>query len=133
MSRQQLVTAPNPGNSGSIGAVRGGAMVDWDAVDPFIGASPNQVREEIDDAFEDMGQFHTMEPDEIMRRAAGHSARLSYLRVRCLRREDYARHWKDVRQRELEPCIDELRKQWEHGSRLHTVREFDYKVETGER
>jgi hypothetical protein len=68
-----------------------------------------------------------------MRLAAGHSARLSTLRIRVMRIEDFKRQWKDVRVRDLEPCIEELRKQWEHGSRMHTVREFDYRVETGER
>lgn len=133
MSRQTLVTAHNPGNPGSSGATRGMQTVDFDAVDPRVGTSINGARVEVNDAFEDMSLFHQMEPDEIMRRAAGHSARLSYIRVRAMRIEDFARQWKDVRQRELEPCLDELRKQWEHGSRLHTVREFDWKVESGER
>lgn len=134
MARATLTSTPNAGISGSTGAVRGGLRtLDFDEVDPTVGISMNQARVEVDDAFQDMATFHQREPDEIMRLAAGHSARLSFIRVRIMRIEDYQRQWKDVRVRELEPCLEELRKQWEHGSRLHTVREFDYKVEAGER
>lgn len=107
--------------------------IDFDEVDPVVGLSINQVRAEVDDALRDMETFHQREPDEIMRLAAGHSARLSTLRIHAMRIEDYKRQWRDVRTRELEPALDQLSHQWSHGSRLHSVREFDWKIEAGER
>lgn len=133
MTRTTLTSAHNPGIPGSAGATRGVLAIDFDEVNNVIGASMNQVRVEVDDAFQDMETFVNREPDEIMRLSAGHAARLSYIRVRIMRVEDYARQWKDVRTRELEPCLEQLREQWAHGSRLHSVREFDWKVEAGER
>jgi len=133
MTRTTLVSAPNPGNSGSSGATRGMQTLDFDEVEMVVGLSVNQARQEVDDAFKDMEAFHQMEPDEIMRRAGGHSARLSYLRVRAMRIEDFKRQWKDVRVRELEPALEQLEHQFTIASRLHSVREFDYKLESGER
>lgn len=133
MTRTTLVSAQNPGNSGSAGATRGMQTLDFDEVDPVVGISINQARVEVDDAFKDIETFVNREPDEIMRLAAGHAGRLSFIRVRVMRIEDYKHQWKDVRTRELEPCLEQLDKQWAHGSRLHSVREFDYKVEAGER
>lgn len=98
-----------------------------------VGASIDGVRQEIDDAFEDAQKFHQMDPDEVMRYVGGHSARLSYLRVRIMRIEEYSstRLWKDVRVREIEPCLEELERQWRNASRLHSVRELDFKMEGG--
>lgn len=133
MARVPLISSVPPGNPGASGIVRGTATVDFDAVHPSIGASINAVREEVDDAFKDMETFYNREPDEIMRMASGHSARLSYIRVRVLRVEDYHREWKDVRLRDLEPCLEQLREQWSHGSRMHSSRELDWRMESGER
>lgn len=98
-----------------------------------IGGSILTVRAEIDDAFADMKTFHNLEPDECMRLTGGHSARLSEIRVRIMRVEDWDREWKNVRVREIEPAIEELERQWRNASRLHSVRELDYKIESGER
>lgn len=134
MTRTHLVSAHNPGIPGSTGAARPGIQtLDFDLVDDVVGLSMNQARAEVNDAFEDMGMFHQMEPDEIMRRAGGHSARLSFIRVRCMRIEDFRRQWKDVRVRELEPALEQLEQQFTIASRLHSVRELDYKMEAGER
>lgn len=133
MTRTTLTPTASGAQNGSVGATRGMVTVDFDRVDLEVGISPNQAREEVDDACKDMEMFHGMEPDEIMRRISGHSARLSTIRVRAMRTEDYHREWKDVRQRELEPTLDQLKIQYDIASRLHSVREFDYKVETGER
>lgn len=100
---------------------------------PSVGLSIDEARQEVDDAFEDMKTFHNREPDEIMRMAGGHSARLSEIRVRAMRIEDFRREWKSVRTRELEPAIEELRNQYQVASRLHSVRELDWKMEAGER
>ncbi len=51
----------------------------------MVGASINDTRQEIDDAFADMREFYEMEPDEIIRLCSGHSARLSELRARIQR------------------------------------------------
>lgn len=106
---------------------------DTSAYEETIGASIDLVRQEIDDAFEDMKTFHNREPDEIMRMCGGHSARLSEIRVRIQRIEDWKREWKNIRTREIEPAIEELDRQYTIASRLHSIRELDYKLEAGER
>jgi hypothetical protein len=98
-----------------------------------VGGSIDTVRKEIDDAFDDMKTFYQLEPDEIMRMCGGHSARLSEIRVRIQRTEDWNREWRAVRMNEIEPALDELERQYTIASRLHSVRELDYKMETGER
>lgn len=98
-----------------------------------IGGSIDTVRKEIDDAFADMKTFYQLEPDQIMRMAGGHSARLSEIRVRIQRIEDWQREWRNVRTREIEPAIEELERQYTIASRLHSVRELDFKMESGER
>lgn len=124
-------------SAGSQAATPGGPLavgaVDTSQLIPEMGGSIDSIRVEIDDAFKDMATFLQREPDEIMRMASGHSARLSWVRVQCLRIEDWYRPARDLRTRELEPCIEELQKQWAHGSRLHSVRELDWKIESGER
>lgn len=105
--------------------------LDVTEVHPVIGGSLESVRKEVDDAFADMKTFLNEEPDRIMRIAGGHSARLSELRVRCMRIEDLRREWRDVRTRELEPCLEELERQYTIASRLHSVRELDWKIEAG--
>ena len=98
-----------------------------------IGGSIMTVRGEIDDAFADMKTFRDLEPDECMRAAGGHSARLSQIRVNIYRVEDWDREWKNVRVREIEPAIEELRYQYQVASRLHSARELDWRMESGER
>lgn len=101
------------------------------AVNPVVGRSILDVRSEVDDAFADAKTFHNREPDEIMRMAGGHSARLSELRVKIMRIEDMDPKWRNVRAREIEPCLDELQRQYQIASRLHSVRELDWKMEAG--
>lgn len=134
MATAKLVTAPAPDSTDPARpAVRTMAPAPTDVHNPVIGMSIDEARVEIDDAFADIKTFHNREPDEIMRLSAGHSARLSEIRVRIMRVEDYSREWRDLRQRELEPTLEELARQWSHGSRLHSVRELDWKMESGER
>jgi hypothetical protein len=128
MSKISLGSAPNQGHS----VARVGTIpLDTSQIHPVVGGSIDSVRQEIDDVYEDMKTFHNREPDEIMRLCRGHSARLSELRLRCQRVEDTARQWKAIRTREIEPTLDELRDQWQNASRLHSVREFDWKLESG--
>lgn len=109
------------------------AGVDFSSVQPVVGGSIESVRQEVDDAFEDMKTFHSREPDEIMRVSGGHSARLSELRVKIMRVEDVLPQWRSVRTREIEPALEELQRQYTIASRLFSVRELDWKMEQGER
>lgn len=134
MATAKLVNQIQPAQNGA-GAPQAPRMTPLDTtiVDPTVGGSIDDVRAEIDDAFMDMKTFHNLEPDECMRMCGGHSARLSELRVRIERIEDWKREWKSVRTRELEPTLEELERQWRNASRLHSVRELDWKMESGER
>ena len=135
MNRPTLTVEPNAGHNPQTGTVgvRPMTPLDTSEVNGVVGGSIDSVRAEIDDAFADIVVMYQREPDEVMRMCSGHSARLSALRVLVMRIEDYRREWKTVRTRELEPTLDELRNQYEIASRLHTVREFDWRVEMGER
>lgn len=128
-----MVQAPasNTGLSNTPSGPSGPVALDTARIYPEIGGSIDSVRREIDDAFADMKTCIHVEPDQAMRLSGGHSARLSELRVRVQRIEDFHRQWKTIRTRELEPALDELRNQFAVASRLHSVREFDFKVETG--
>lgn len=98
----------------------------------FLGVgSIDSVRAEVDDAFADMKTFHNQEPDQVMRMCGGHSARLSEIRVQIQRIEVVARQWKPIREREVEPAIEELKNQYLIASRLHAVRELDWKMSGG--
>lgn len=123
---------PGPVPNGSAGASLGGAL-DLNRIYPEIGGSITSVRGEIDDAAHDMTSFYNREPDEIMRLCSGYSARLSEIRIHIQRIEDFHRQWKNVRTRELEPCLDQLRHQFEVASRRHTARMDDWRLETGAR
>jgi len=107
------------------------SLLDVNAVYPEMGLSIAGVRQEIDDAFDDVKTFHQREPDEVFRMVSGHSARLAELRGRAQRIEDRAPVWKAIRTREIEPALDELNKQFQIASRLLSVRDLDYRMETG--
>lgn len=109
------------------------SMFRTDVMNQLVGGSIDSVRTEIDDAYADMRTFHNLEPDEVMRFCSGHSARLSELRVRIQRVEDLAREWRPIREREIEPTLSELERQYAIASRLHSVRELDWKMSQGER
>lgn len=111
----------------------GGTALDTSELIPEMGGSIDSIRDEINDAFADMKSFLNREPDEIMRITSGHSARLSELRVMCQRIEDWYVPARQLRVRELEPTLEELERQWRSASRLFTVRELDWKMESGER
>lgn len=132
----QLIVDPapeqQPGAAGPRAAVPITAPI-TSSYNQVIQGSIDSVRQEIDDAFADMKTFRTSEPDQIMRVCSGHSARLSELRVRIERIEDFQREWKGVRTREIEPTLQELERQYAIASRLHSVRELDWKMESGER
>lgn len=97
---------------------------------PGIG-SVRSVREEINAALAAMRGMHRQESDEVMRTVAGLTARLVELKVGISRIEVMAPVWKTVRSQELEPTLDELGRQYAIASRLHSVRELDYKIATG--
>lgn len=118
----------NPG----AGASAPGQMVDPNDVVVELGGSLNSIRQELADAWADMATLVNRDPDEIMRICGGHAARVAELRKNCLKLDEW-RPARDLRVREIEPCLDELRWQWANGSRLHSTRELDWKIESGER
>lgn len=132
---EKLVVDIDPNRAPAGSTVVRPPQFDTSEENSVVGASIDSVRDEIDEAFGDMRTFYNRDPDEIMRLVGGHSARLSELRVRIMRIEDYqhTRLWKDVRQREIEPALEELERQWRNASRLQSVRELDWKIESGER
>lgn len=97
---------------------------------PGIG-SLEKVREEIDDAYDEMKGFVGMEPDQIMQICAGHTARLNEIRTCVIRVEDVVRQLKPVRQNEIEPTIKELQFQFQVASRLFAVRQLDWEMVRG--
>lgn len=109
------------------------APPDTTVVHPEVGGSIDSVRQEINDAYEEMQEFYNNEPDFCMRVISGQAARLSYITSRIRRIDDFNPDWKAVRERELEPLLRQLEFQYDIASRRHTAREFDWKVETGER
>lgn len=134
MTKTLLSPGPSAGQSPASGMPSAPmGPLNTSQVFPGIGGSIDSVRQEIDDAFADMRTFHNRQPDEIMRLCGGHSARMSELRVRIQRVEDFHRQWKGIRTREIEPTLEELERQYNTASRLHTVRELDFKMEAGER
>lgn len=133
METQRMVTGASPAAPGMMQAAPRMTLVDTSQWNDTVGGSIDSVRTEVDDAFADMKTFHNLNPDECMRLAGGHSARLSELRVRIFRIEDRLREWKSVRTNEIEPALEELERQWRNSSRLQSVRELDYKMESGER
>lgn len=90
------------------------------------------LRQEVDDAYDEMKQFVSMEPDQIMQICAGHTARLNEIRTIVIRVEDFIRPLKAVRQNEIEPTIKELQFQFQVASRLFAVRQLDYEISRGE-
>lgn len=130
MAVQKLVTAGTSGVPHPSGAM---SALDTSEIIVEMGGSIDSIRGEINDAFADMKTFLNREPDEIMRMTSGHSARLSELRVMCMRIEDFYAPARQLRTRELEPVLEELERQWRNASRLFTVRELDWRMESGER
>lgn len=133
MTKIQLETNPSVGQVAPPISRPAAAALNFDEAQPTVGGSINSVRTEVDDAFADMKSFLNREPDEMMRISAGHSARLSELRVKIMRIEDYRPEWRGVRMRDIEPCLEELQRQFTVASRLHSVRELDWRMESGER
>lgn len=89
------------------------------------------VRSEIDDAYDDMKKFISMEPDQIMQICAGHTSRLNEIRTCIYRVEDFQRVLKPVRTNEIEPTIKELQFQFQVASRLLAVRQLDWEMVRG--
>lgn len=132
---EKVTMVPAPGGVTHAVVPSGGAVIAMGRVDldERFGelGSINDVRTEVDDAYADMKTFFQREPDEVMRLCAGHSARLSYIRVCIQRIEDVHRQWKAVRTREVEIALEQLQNQFAIASRLHSVRELDYRMEQG--
>lgn len=117
-----------------VGAVQPGYIrMDTSVWCDGVNGSIDSVREEVDTALEHAKNFYQLNPDEAMRYAGGYSARMSELKIWIKRIEDRVPGWREIRVNEVEPCQEEMRFQYENHSRLHTAREFDWRVESGER
>jgi hypothetical protein len=90
----------------------------------------DDARQEMLDALADAKTFYSLEPDEVIRMCMGHSARLSEIRVVILRVEVYRREWKPVL-KEVETVLDHLREQFAMASRLISIRDLDWRMDTG--
>lgn len=136
MVKMAMTTAPPEGSQGQM------AGTPVAPVSPLPNSQVNvpqigslaDLRQEIDDAYEEMKEFISMEPDQIMTLCAGHSARLNEIRTRIQRVEDMPqfRILKAVRQNELEPTIKELQFQFQVASRLFAVRQLDWELSRGQ-
>lgn len=127
----QVALDPTRAPTGS----QGGRGFDPDEIDPTVGLSLNQARQEVDDALAQAQTFLNMNPDEVVRLAGGHTARLSQIAIWVRRIEGYqpTLHWKLLRTDEIEPAIFELDRQFRNASRLESMRELDWKIESGQR
>lgn len=132
MAKTQLISSLPTAAPAPTGGLVAGPRLNTAEVDPTVGLSIDQTRQEIDDAFADMRTFYAREPDEVIRMCSGHSARLSELRVRIQRVEDMRREWRNVRTREIEPSLEELERQYTSASRLHSIRELDFRLSGGQ-
>lgn len=93
--------------------------------------SVTKIREEINVILEHIQEFINMEPDEIMRFCSGYSARLTELRIKIQRLEDFAPVLRSLRTREVDALIDELKNQYNIASRLESVRALDWEMQRG--
>lgn len=105
--------------------------VDTSEVDPVVGYSIDEVRDEIDEMVKDIKTFLNREPDDVFRLIAGHSGRLAELRLRISRIENFKRQWQPIRTKEVELVMTELTTQFQMASRRLSSRELDYRMETG--
>ena len=93
--------------------------------------SVSKIREEVDVILEHIQEFLNLEPDEIMRFCSGYSARMTELRVKIQRVEDFAPALRTLRTREIDALIDELKNQYNIASRLESVRQLDWEMMRG--
>lgn len=106
--------------------------IDTSAQLPHGLGSIDAIREEVNDAYEDMRQFYADEPDDVMRKVSGHLARLGEIRKDIVRIEGATRQLKPIRTGEVEPAIEDLWKQYQIASRLLEVRKMDLQVMGGQ-
>ncbi len=92
--------------------------------------SINTMRKELDDCFAHMKEFFNTEPDEVIRYVSGYSARFSEIRMLVQRYETPM--LKRFRTAEVEPCLEELRQQFQVASRRIAMRELDFRMDMGQ-
>lgn len=85
---------------------------------------------EIDQYYTMIKAFEHSEPDEVMLACSGISARLTEIRGR-LQRSGSARATQ-LRTKEVDPLLDEIREQFKIHSRVMSAREFDWKMAGGQ-
>lgn len=108
------------------------STLDTSTWNEHVHGSIDNIREEIRDAREHSTHFYEHMPDEAMRLAGGYSARMGFLVSLVKDIENDVPGWRPVREA-AQACQEEMRWQHENHSRLHSTREFDWKVETSER
>lgn len=121
---------PSPGDNGRNPGPGPVSLQPQQVQVPGLGSLAD-LRQEVDDAYDEMKGFVTMEPDQIMQICAGHTARLNEIRTLVIRVEDFIRQLKPVRQNEIEPTIKELQFQFQVASRLFAVRQLDWEMVRG--
>lgn len=109
------------------------SSLDTSAWNDVVMNSIDGIREEVRDIMAHAATFFQLHPDEAMRLAGGYSARMGEIKIRIKEIEADYPGWRAVRTDAVEPCQEEMRWQHENHSRLHSTREFDWRVETGER
>lgn len=84
-----------------------------------------EVLAELDAIVRAIRTFWELEPDAILRVAAGYTARLTEMRINLHRVEGAQREWRQVRTQQVLPILDELDRQHKSASRELEARKQD--------
>ena len=84
-----------------------------------------QIQAELDDIARAVRDFHTKQPDQVMRECAAYTARLTELCVLLHRVESQDRQYTRVRTQQVERWLAELERQFKYASRIVEVMRQD--------
>jgi len=84
---------------------------------------------ELDVYYEAVKSFAEQEPDMVMQQIAAFSGRLCEIRARLQRMGSALAN--KLRTREVDPLMEQLNFQYQIASRLHSMREFEFKASGG--
>jgi hypothetical protein len=95
------------------------------------GPSPwiKEVQRELDGYYEDVKLFSKQPPEEVMIQIAGIAGRLTEVRAQLVRND--GKIAQNLRTKEVEPLLDQLRFQYSVFSRLLSVRSLDWEMSRG--
>lgn len=88
------------------------------------------LREEFDGYYQIIKSWESAEPDVVLQQASGISARLTEVRAMLLR--DRSQRANRLRIDEVDPLLEQLEFQFRLHSRLHAIREHDFKLAGGQ-